>query len=64
MPRARENIACPRHPDHGIASKRWLSVEEREILTKTKGDVFAITCAICGEYEWQFASPDGAPDRK
>lgn len=48
---ASEYIKCPRNPDHGIATKRWLPPEERELLTKYNGDVFAIRCAHCGEYE-------------
>jgi hypothetical protein len=57
MPPAPEQIACPRNPDHGMTTKRWLPPEERELLTKVKGDVYAVKCPHCGEYEWCFDPP-------
>jgi hypothetical protein len=48
-----EQIKCPRNPDHGIVIKWWLAPEDRELLTKFSGDVYAIKCDYCGEYEVQ-----------
>jgi hypothetical protein len=54
MPPSLEQITCPRFPEHGLATKWWLPPEEREMFTKGAGDVFAIKCQLCGEYEWRF----------
>lgn len=51
MPPASEQIKCPRYPDHGMVTKRWLPPEEREMITKVEGDVYAVKCPLCGEYE-------------
>jgi hypothetical protein len=51
---ATEQIQCPRNPDHGPVTMRRLPPEEREMITKGDGDVFAIRCKFCGEYEWRF----------
>jgi hypothetical protein len=54
---APEEIQCPRFPEHGLATKRWLPPKEREMITKIAGDVFAIKCERCGEYEWRPDTP-------
>jgi hypothetical protein len=48
-----DQIACPRAPSHGMVTRRWLPLEEREMLTKVSGDVFEIDCKFCGSYEYQ-----------
>jgi hypothetical protein len=53
MPPTTDEIVCPRHPAHGLATKRLLPPEERENLTKAVGDVFEIRCRICGRYEYE-----------
>jgi hypothetical protein len=53
MPPATVQVECPRFPEHGMASKRWLTQDEREMFTKDDGnDVFEIDCKICGKYEY------------
>jgi hypothetical protein len=53
MPPVTEQIACPKNPDHGIVSNRWLSPEEREMIRGESGDVFEIDCPDCGKYEYR-----------
>jgi hypothetical protein len=50
---ATDQIVCPRNPDHGLVTKRWLPLEERESLTEAAGDVFEIDCMECGKYEYR-----------
>ena len=51
MPPPTEQIKCPRDPAHGLANKRWLAPEERQMITRGDGDVFEIDCHFCGKYE-------------
>jgi hypothetical protein len=51
MTRATEQIACPHYPEHGLATKRWLPPDERQMITKVPGDVFEIDCPYCGKTE-------------
>jgi hypothetical protein len=52
MTRKTEEIACPRFPEHGTATKRWLAPSERQMLVEEKtADVFEIDCPRCGKYE-------------
>jgi hypothetical protein len=54
MPPASEQIACPRNPDHGMATKRWLPPEERELTRPREGaEVYEIDCPHCGRFEYQ-----------
>ena len=53
MPPAPERIRCPHNPDHGIATKRWLPPEERQMITVGDGDVFEIDCEFCGKTEYR-----------
>jgi redox-regulated HSP33 family molecular chaperone len=53
MPPAPERIKCPRNPSHGMATKRWLPPEEREMITEGEGDVFEIDCEFCGKTEYR-----------
>ncbi len=46
-----DQIPCPRYPEHGMSTTRWLPPEEREMLTDVNGDVYAVKCPLCGEYE-------------
>jgi hypothetical protein len=46
-----EQIKCPREPAHGLCNKRWLALEDRQMITGGEGDVFEIDCAFCGKYE-------------
>jgi hypothetical protein len=46
-----DQILCPRYPQHGMATTRWLPPEEREMITNVQGDVYAVKCPTCGEYE-------------
>jgi hypothetical protein len=52
MPLAPEQIKCPRFREHGMVTKRWLPLEERE-MSKADGDVFEIDCRLCGKFEYQ-----------
>ena len=47
-----EKIKCPRFPDHGLAAKRLLAPDERQMITETDRDVFEIDCPVCGKYEY------------
>jgi hypothetical protein len=50
-------ITCPRNPDHGKATKRWLPPVERQNITSLKvDDVYEVDCAICGRFEWAAAN--------
>jgi hypothetical protein len=52
MPPATKQVECPRFPEHGMTTKRWLTQDEREMFTHDEGkDVFEIDCKICGKYE-------------
>jgi hypothetical protein len=54
VPPAIEQVECPRYPEHGMTSKRWLAPEEREMFTKIENeDVFEIDCHFCGKYEYR-----------
>ncbi len=53
MPPAIQQIKCPRNPDHGVVTKRWLAPGERQVLDEWKGDVFEIDCTFCGKYEYR-----------
>jgi hypothetical protein len=45
-------ITCPRNPDHGKATQRWLPREERQNITKASiTDVYEVDCHICGRFE-------------
>jgi hypothetical protein len=47
-----DEIPCRRYPEHGIATTRWLAPKEREMITNVNdGDVYAVKCPFCGEYE-------------
>jgi hypothetical protein len=50
-------IACPRHPEHGLAVKRWLRGEYRQATNEFNGaqiaDMYEIACPICGTYEFR-----------
>jgi hypothetical protein len=52
MPPATVQVECPRFPEHGMASKRWLTLDEREFFRNDESeDVFEIDCKTCGKYE-------------
>jgi hypothetical protein len=62
MPPEPQRITCPRHPDHGIATVRWLPPEEREMITAGDGDVFEIDCPFCGKTEFRYGPTQVNPD--
>ena len=51
MPSTKEQVECPRNPEHGMVAKRLLAPDERQMATKAGGDVFEIDCSVCGKYE-------------
>jgi hypothetical protein len=58
MPPATVQVECPRFPEHGMTTKRWLPQDEREMFMKHEDkDVFEIDCKICGKYEFRDDSP-------
>jgi hypothetical protein len=51
-------VECPRNPEHGTASKRWLPFDERETYRSSKDEnVFEIDCRTCGKYEFRDEPP-------
>lgn len=48
-------IACPKKPEHGLATKRWLRGEYRQATNEFNGaqiaDMYEIACPVCGKYE-------------
>src|SRR4051794_36405802 len=55
-----EKIKRPRHPDHGMATQRWLRGDYRQQASGGKAaivDVFEIDCLVCGKYELRVARP-------
>jgi hypothetical protein len=53
MEPASQYIFCPKNPDHGMTTKRWLHHDDREMITRNDEDVFEIDCPICGKYEYR-----------